>query len=325
MSIGMIVNIQYLEEFLTIAKYKSFSEASDELSIGQSALSKHISALEKELDVLLFYRNTRNVSLTPIGEMILPLVKQIVNRSQKIRGLCASYTSDSIEEAKRNDLSIAIVPVSAAYKITELFATFTKDTSISIRSLELEPNVIYELLTSGQTRLAFVRFHEDLLDNYDVLPYVIEKILVVLPANHRLAHKKEVSLNELKNERFLLISKSAELYRICMNLFTDAMMIPKTAFTGTRPENIVNMVSLGMGVSLLPEHFFNFYKDEGVVALPLCSETKTTIALIKRKGVKLSVQEARFWEFVDTKNLVSNPNSLKQGCTCLPSPDEIRF
>ena len=47
------MNIQYLEEFLTIAKYKSFSEASDELSIGQSALSKHISALEKELDVLL--------------------------------------------------------------------------------------------------------------------------------------------------------------------------------------------------------------------------------------------------------------------------------
>ena len=61
------MEIEYLHEFTVIANLGSFSRAAEELCISQSALSKHIAALERELDTPLLTRNSRNVSLSPAG------------------------------------------------------------------------------------------------------------------------------------------------------------------------------------------------------------------------------------------------------------------
>ena len=54
-------NIQYYQEFAALSHYLSFSKTSEELCISQSALSKHISALEQELGLTLFIRNSKIV------------------------------------------------------------------------------------------------------------------------------------------------------------------------------------------------------------------------------------------------------------------------
>lgn len=61
------MNIDYLKEFVVLADNSSFSGAAEVLFLSQSSLSKHIKALEQELDVLLFRRTTRCLELTEEG------------------------------------------------------------------------------------------------------------------------------------------------------------------------------------------------------------------------------------------------------------------
>lgn len=57
-------NIQYYQEFAALSHYLSFSKTSEELCVSQSSLSKHIAALEQELGLTLFIRNSKNCALS---------------------------------------------------------------------------------------------------------------------------------------------------------------------------------------------------------------------------------------------------------------------
>tara|TARA_R110001599_G_scaffold322183_1_gene533141 strand:- start:712 stop:942 length:231 start_codon:yes stop_codon:yes gene_type:complete len=72
------VDIKTLKSFISVAKYKSFSEAARELHTVQPAISRHISALEIELEVSLFNRNSRAVTITPAGEQLLKDATEIL-------------------------------------------------------------------------------------------------------------------------------------------------------------------------------------------------------------------------------------------------------
>ena len=67
--------------FVEIARHKSFSKASDVLAIGISTLSRRIRLLEKQMGVLLFYRDTRNVELTPTGMLLFDQCEYILNEA----------------------------------------------------------------------------------------------------------------------------------------------------------------------------------------------------------------------------------------------------
>ena len=65
------MNLEQIESFLVLAQRLNFTQAANDLFMAQPALSRLIAALEKELEVQLFHRNSRGVSLTPAGEAFL--------------------------------------------------------------------------------------------------------------------------------------------------------------------------------------------------------------------------------------------------------------
>ena len=68
---GGMMNSQHLEYFCKVAEFGSFSRAAIFLGINQSALSRHVRNLERDLGIQLFYRNGRGVVLTEFGERLL--------------------------------------------------------------------------------------------------------------------------------------------------------------------------------------------------------------------------------------------------------------
>jgi len=100
------MEINYLKEFVILSQTGNFLEAADVLYSSQSALSKHIKRMEKELGVPLFDRTTRKVSISKYGQLLLPYAKQIVELQEK-------YTTVIISnlENDRETLTIgSIVP-----------------------------------------------------------------------------------------------------------------------------------------------------------------------------------------------------------------------
>lgn len=72
-----------IEAFINVAKFKSFSKAADSIFLSQPAISGHISSLEKELNVQVFNRTSREVFLTPAGESFLKYAIDILNTRDK--------------------------------------------------------------------------------------------------------------------------------------------------------------------------------------------------------------------------------------------------
>ena len=79
------MNLQHLEYFITIAKTKNFTTASNILLVTQPALSKAISKLEEELEVPLFKKSGRNIELTRFGEVFLTHAQLAIKYSKCCR------------------------------------------------------------------------------------------------------------------------------------------------------------------------------------------------------------------------------------------------
>ena len=72
------MELNYLQEFVTLARTLHYSEAAEELFVSQATLTRHIQALEQELGEPLFSRTTRKTSLTEFGQAFLPYAESMV-------------------------------------------------------------------------------------------------------------------------------------------------------------------------------------------------------------------------------------------------------
>ena len=78
------MNLKQLEAFVRVAEGRSFSKAAKDLFLTQPTVSAHIAALEKELNVRLFVRNTKEVSLSEDGALLYKYAKQMVDRKSVV-------------------------------------------------------------------------------------------------------------------------------------------------------------------------------------------------------------------------------------------------
>ena len=92
------MKIEYLNEFLMLAKYRNFVIAADMLYLSQSTLTRHIQALEEFYGVALFDRNTRKMEITREGELLIPY-------AQAITKLYDGYLSDLQRRSENNHYS----------------------------------------------------------------------------------------------------------------------------------------------------------------------------------------------------------------------------
>jgi len=296
------MNTEHLREFITIARLSSFSRASEELCISQSSLSKHIAALEQELNVRLFYRTSRSVELSDVGKRLLPYATGIAEMSQQIQDIAYKQAIWDAHKKRHKKVAVASFPLMAAYNITGVIVGFYRAyPDIAISTSEFEPYSIPHLLDSSQFELAFVRPFRAGMAEYESIEYCREDILAVLPADHPLAHEPSIPLEWLRDENLILIGEQAELRAICVDLCIQAGFTPQIGFSGLRPENIIDLVSLDMGVSILARHFYDYYKKSTVVGVEITPTATTTIQLIRRKGRRLSPEAQAFWDYIKNR------------------------
>jgi LysR family transcriptional activator of glutamate synthase operon len=290
------MEIDYLCEFSVIAKLGSFSLAAEELFISQSSLSKHIIALEKELNVQLFNRTSRNVALSEAGAQILPYANRVFEMEKSITRIAA----EQINREKRV-INIASIPVMAEYDITGAIARFHKEyPEISLSISEHEQPEILRLLESGECEFVFIR---KLREESPILEYTTfykDHLVAVLPRSHRLSAEKALHLQQLENEEFLLLGKGSVLYNLCLDLCSGSGFTPKVKHLSQRPENIIDFVSLGMGIALLMNRHVDYFKNASVKCIDVTPTVESTICLARIKSHKLSHASRVFWDYINS-------------------------
>lgn len=291
------MEIKQVQYFLAIAETGSFSVAADNLYISQSSLSKQILALEKNLDVQLFDRSKRKVSLTEAG-------KAFQKHAQNFDDLYKSMLVDMGEFRKTlPTLSIAAIPVIAQYGITTFIAKFRSEyPDVNLVLEEREASTVLPALFQDKYDLAFVRDYGVDSSQFSTIEIVTDKLMIAVSKNHRLADRETLSLAELSNENFIMFNKGTLVHELALNACRSVGFEPRVFYSTLRGASIIGLVASNSGVALMMEKVLNYYRRPDVVAIPLKEMFESKIVITYLKEKKLSKSAKTFIRFIE-KNL----------------------
>ena len=288
------MEIKQIQYFLSVVETGSFSAGADELYISQSSLSKQIIALEKALDVQLFDRSKRQVTLTDAG-------KVFHKHAIAFNELYTSMLSD-LSEFKRTapSLSIAAIPVIAQYGITSYIAKFKSIyPNLSFNLEEREASTVLPALSQQKYDLAFVRDYGLNDEEFSTLDVVHDRLVVAVSKNHQLADRESLSLAELSNENFIMFNKGTLVYELAVNACRSAGFEPRVFYSTLRGASIIGLVASNSGVALMMEKVLDYYRNPDVVAIPLVEIVESRMVLAYVKNKKLSQSAKTFLRFME--------------------------
>ncbi|MCD8018468.1 MAG: LysR family transcriptional regulator [Clostridiales bacterium] len=291
------MNTSYFREFIVLVETKSYWEASERLYMNQSTLSKHIKAMEQELDVPLFERSTRRVELTPYGKALLPYAQSIIREETEYSSLFLQ-----MKNQEKGLLVIGSIPVMAQYGILNYLTTFQqKYPQNNIKILEEDPQNLFALLRNRKCELAFQReskldFEKNFMEDQEFIriPIVQDYLVALFPAGHPLAKKEQVTLRELRDENFCMLKEGTLMHNLCIDACHASGFLPRISYTSHRIENLLDMICTSNHVGLLMNRHLNLlegiriHTDSDWAAVPVNPRIYSQISLCYLANVPLS-------------------------------------
>ena len=238
--------LRQLEYLLAVAEYGSVTGAAGALHVSQSSLSSGISELERAIDLQLLVRHhAKGVSLTEAGERLLVQARTLIEDAQVLEQVAHDLGSVPV-----GSISIGMFSVIAPYFVPELIAQLTAEhPDVEARIEEVDLDELNDGVLSGKYEVGF---------GYDfghssqvTLEHLVDiPAHVVVPANHKLATLKKITLSQLKGEQlvFLDLPHSRDYF---MKALRTAGVEIEIAYRSTSAELVRAMVARGMGVALL--------------------------------------------------------------------------
>jgi DNA-binding transcriptional LysR family regulator len=284
---GNIVELRYLDTFLTLAASKTFTEAADKLYISQPSLTKRIQKMEDALGMVLFERNTRNVELNYYGKIYLAYALKI----RELENQCDQRMKEIT--TSQNGITVGTIPSINEYHITDLMTAFMKTTNIACTLKTATSGKLERMLRDHECDFAFIKEVSD-DDTIRKIKYFEDTLVAVLPKDHRLANRQSIEITELKNENFLLEPENSRPYNLCVKLCKKAGFTPHITYTDNHIENITSLVAQGMGCSLLMRQLTG---AENITTVPIKPYVHADIDLCYNTTETLNNEKAAFLSF----------------------------
>lgn len=246
----MDVNYELYKVFYYVATTLSFSEASKQLFISQSAVSQAIKTLEKKLEQTLFIRSTKRVQLTPEGEILLRHIEPAINLIQ--RGETQLVDSASTGGQIRIGASDTI----CRYFLVPYLERFHKEFPNTHIKVTNETSMkCVELLESGQVDCIVINYPNSNLGNM----YAMKKIAAfkdVFVANDTFDELKDkkVTFHDLLNYPILMLEKQTTTSEFLHNLFQQHQLdlVPEVELTSN--DLLLDLAKIGLGIAFVPDY-----------------------------------------------------------------------
>jgi len=194
-----MLNIYELNVFLVAAETENFSEAARHLNLTQPAVSMQIRALEKKLDVQLFYRSGRSLTLSERGKVLLPLARDIVNRATRIEEEIESLKGDVV-----GHLKIGCSTATGKYILPHLAARFRRlHPGVQMSILNHNRDIVLDEMGNGTVQLAVVSA-EPIGKDVVYRQFFTDYVVLIVPTNHPWSRREVVFPEELQQADFIL-------------------------------------------------------------------------------------------------------------------------
>lgn len=241
------MEIQQLRYVIAVADSGNFTRASERCSVTQPSLSQQIINLEKELGHKLFHRLGRRAVMTEAGSVFLDRARRIVQE-----------VDDSVRELKdgmqfEREILVGAIPTLAPHLLPPILALAKKlYPQLVIRLKEDFRDDLVRGVVEGELDLAIVAM--PVKDHRIAIETLfLEPLLLVLGKQHPLATRPKVRVDDLIAESFIMMGSGStiaiEIQRFCGNHQFE----PKISYHCAQVATVKALVSLGLGVSILPQ------------------------------------------------------------------------
>jgi DNA-binding transcriptional LysR family regulator len=263
------MELRHLRYFVAVAEELNVRRAAKRLHVSQPPLSRQIHDLEDELGTKLFDRSKQKLVLTAAGECFLREARQILSHVQR-----AAQLAQATSRGEAGQLSIAILPPIGGLFLPPAIRAFRKRFPVvDLTILDLLPQEQIAALMDRRIDIGFVPLPVvELNPAIEFEPVREVELMVALPPDHRLAKQHRLTLRKLAHEPFVMLRRSSAvlLHGWVSSLCREAGFEPQIKLADG-PTSILELVSSGFGVALLPGIFMRFPSE--VVFRPLLATT----------------------------------------------------
>jgi len=293
------MEIEYLENFIVLAQYQNFGEAADLQFMSQSALSKRIKKLEEQIGIVLFNRTTKSVELNEYGTIFLKYAEKIVSLEKE----CLLEIRQKLPENQRY-FKVGALPSFAEYHITELISSFMRKSDVWIKVITAPSEKLESMLENNECDFAFIRQVHDANHKFLKIPIVADRLVAIIPKEHKLTHYNALEIKQLRNERFIMQTENSRPYNFCRSLCRKNGFDPNIIFTDSQIKNIVDFVEKGLGISLLMEKVANDSLTENVKVIPITPTIENIVMLCSLRTKLFDQSQKDFLTFIRNQTKV---------------------
>ncbi|WP_342539030.1 LysR family transcriptional regulator [Sporosarcina sp. FSL K6-1540] len=233
------------EIFSTVVESGSLKQAAEIHGLTQSAVSHAIASLESEWGFTILIRGRAGIKLTSNGERVLRHIHEMLKWNEQMMQEIANIKGLEIGTVRIGTFS----SVSVQW-LPEILKSFNADLpAIEIKLLEGDYDTLEHWIATGMVDFGFVSLPTS--KSFEVIFLKKDRMLCILPDDHRLANQQEVSFADLKEEMLIMSKKGSD--NDLKRIFHENNVTPHIKFELADDQAIISMVQNGMGISILPE------------------------------------------------------------------------
>ncbi|MBL3643902.1 selenium metabolism-associated LysR family transcriptional regulator [Peribacillus frigoritolerans] len=235
-----------LKVFVTVIEQKNFSRAGDILNLSQPGVSLHIRNLENELGTKLIYRSPKQVQITEPGKILYRHAKQMLNH----------YETAKREINEFNNVVSGSMKIGASFTIGEYYlpkvlAEFAAQyPMVDIQIIISNSNDVIQGIRSNKLDIGLIEGETDYKD-IDVMPFMNDEMIVVVPPDHPLSQMDLIEGNMLQNQTWVLREQGSGTRTYSDKLLSSLELNIKKTFIFTSIQGVKEAVMAGLGIALL--------------------------------------------------------------------------
>jgi DNA-binding transcriptional LysR family regulator len=240
--------LHQLKVFEAVARHNSFTRAAEELFLTQPTVSMQVKQLTKAVGMPLFDQVGKRLSLTQAGEELVKTCREIFENLDQFE-----MTVADLKGLKQGRLRLAVI-TTAKYFVPRLLGPFCQrypgiDVSLQVTNHEYILNRLGENLDD-------LYVMSQLPENIEITckPILENPLVVVARVDHPLAKEKNISLERLAAEPFIMREPGSGTRKAVQNLFDEHKILLKVRLDLGSNEAIKQAIAGGLGISILSAH-----------------------------------------------------------------------
>lgn len=277
-----------LHYFYEVARNLHVTRTAEQLNVAQPALTQGIHRLEKELGVKLFRKSGRNIVLTEYGtylkERITPVLQTLEQIPEHIKEMA---------NVRKNTLHINVLAASAI--VTRAIIQYQQE----------HDDIHFQVMQNSEYKYADITIST--IDQFimpkkslDKFMIFTEDIFLAVPCNEKFRCLNEISLCDLKDEKFISLTASKAFRKICDRFCMQSGFTPKTIFESDSPGAVQDLISAGLGVGFWPHYTWGKNEVSKVLILPIKEPIcrRDVVIRLTANGEAVHTEAQKFFNFI---------------------------